>query len=230
MQSVQMIRAVVGLMLYLFLIPAVLFIAAGTTAWPMAWVYTALLLASTVGSRLIVYRRNPDTLRERARFTSSEGTQRWDRLLVLIVGLIGPAAMTLVAGLDRRWDWSAVVPAAVQVLGAILVAGGYGLAVWAMVENPYFSSVARLQKDRAQQVVTTGPYRIVRHPSYAGAILAALALPFMLDALWSLIPGLLLAAALVARTALEDRMLVAGLHGYPRYAEITRYRLVPGLW
>jgi protein-S-isoprenylcysteine O-methyltransferase Ste14 len=229
-QTMQMMRAVVGFLLYLFLIPALLFVAAGTAAWPMAWVYTALLLASSVGSRLIVYRRNPETLRERARFTSSEGTQRWDRVLVLIVGLLGPAAMALVAGLDHRWGWSAAVPGAVQVLGAILVAGGYGLAVWAMVENPYFSSVARLQKDRAQQVVTTGPYRIVRHPSYAGALLASVALPFMLDALWSLIPGLLLGAALVARTALEDRMLVEGLDGYGRYAERTRYRMVPGLW
>lgn len=99
-----------------------------------------------------------------------------------------------------------------------------------MIENPYFSSVARLQKDRAQQVVTTGPYRFVRHPSYAGALLAAVALPLMLDALCSLIPGLLLGAALVARTALEDRMLVDGLDGYARYAKVTRYGLVPGLW
>lgn len=124
MQAMHLIRAVVGFLLYLFLIPALLFVAAGTVDWPMAWVYTALLLASSVGSRLIVYRRNPETLRERARFTSSEGTQRWDRVLVMIVGLIGPAAMALVAGLDRRWGWSAIVPAAVQVLGAILVPPG----------------------------------------------------------------------------------------------------------
>jgi protein-S-isoprenylcysteine O-methyltransferase Ste14 len=229
-QSMQTIRAVTGFLLYLFLIPALLFIATGTADWPMAWVYTALLLASSVGSRLIVYRRSPETLRERARFTSSESTPRWDRVLVMIVGLIGPAAMALIAGLDRRWGWSPAVPAAVQVLGAILVAAGYGLAVWAMVENPYFSSVARLQQDRGQQVVTTGPYRIVRHPSYAGALLASVALPFMLGALWSLVPGILLGAALIARSALEDRMLLEGLDGYPRYAEKTRYRLVPGLW
>ena len=230
MQTKHTIRAVIGLLLYILLVPALLFLAAGTLAWPMAWAYVVLLLASTLGSRLIVLKRNPETLRERARFTSSEGTASWDRVLVLIVGLLGPAVMALVAGLDHRWGWSPLVPLGVQVLAALLIAAGYGLAVWAMVANPYFSSVARIQDDRAQQVVTTGPYRFVRHPSYAGALLAALALPVMLSALWALIPGLLLVAALVVRTGLEDRMLLDGLEGYRRYARQTRFRLLPGLW
>jgi protein-S-isoprenylcysteine O-methyltransferase Ste14 len=221
---------VIGLLLYLFLVPALLFVAAGTVSWPMAWVYVALLLASTVGSRLIVFKRNPDTLRERARFTSSEGTKSWDRVLVMIVGLFGPMVVAIVAGLDHRWGWSAVVPFGIQVLGALVIAAGYGLAVWAMVENAYFSSVARIQEDRAQKVVSSGPYRIVRHPSYAGALVAALALPFMLDALWALIPAAMLGAVLVLRTALEDRMLGEELAGYQRYMARTRYRLVPGLW
>ena len=230
MQTKHTIRAVVGLLLYILLVPALLFIAAGTLAWPMAWVYVVLLLASTLGSRLIVLKRNPETLRERARFTSSEGTASWDRVLVMIVGLLGPAVIALVTGLDHRWAWSPLVPLGVQVLAALLVAGGYGLAVWAMVANPYFSSVARIQDDRAQHVVTTGPYRFVRHPSYAGALLATVALPIMLGALWALIPGLLLVAALVVRTGLEDRMLLDGLAGYQRYARQTRFRLLPGLW
>jgi len=229
-QTKQIIRAVIGFALYLFLVPALLFVSAGTVAWPMAWVYVVLLLASTLGSRLVVLRRNPETLRERARFTSSEGTKAWDRILVMIVGLYGPMATMSVAGLDHRWDWSAIVPEAGQYLATLLVAGGYGLAVWAMVENRYFSSVARIQKDRGQQVVTTGPYRIARHPSYAGAILASLALPMMLDAVWSLIPAMIVVVALIVRTGLEDRMLRAELEGYQGYAEKTRYRLIPGVW
>lgn len=230
MGTKQLAVGLIGLLLYLFLVPALLFVAAGTVSWPMAWVYVILLLASTVGSRLIVFIRNPDTLRERARFTSSEGIKSWDRVLVMIVGLFGPMVMAIVAGLDHRWGWPATVPFGIQVLGALVVAGGYGLAVWAMVENAYFSSVARIQEDRAQKVVSSGPYRIVRHPSYAGALVAALALPFMLDAMWALIPAVMLGAVLVLRTALEDRMLSEELEGYQRYMERTRYRLVPGLW
>jgi protein-S-isoprenylcysteine O-methyltransferase Ste14 len=224
------VRAIVVFTLYLFFVPTLLFVSAGTANWPMAWVYAVLLLVCTLGSRLIVYKRNPETLRERAKFTSSEGTKSWDRVLVMIVGLYGPVATMIVAGLDHRWNWSAVVPEAGQYLAAVIIAGGYGLAVWAMAENRYFSSVARIQKDRGQEVVTTGPYRIVRHPSYAGAVLTSLALPFMLDALWSLIPAITMVVALVVRTALEDRMLRAELGGYQHYAEKTRYRLIPGVW
>ena len=230
MEKKDVIRAVVGFALYLLLGPALLFVAAGTIDWPMAWVYVAMLLAATLGSRLIVLQRNPETLRERARFTSAEGTKAWDRLLVVIVGLLGPALIALVAGLDHRWGWSAMVPEAAQSLGALAVAGGYSLSVWAMVENPYFSGVARIQEDRGQEPVTSGPYRFVRHPSYAGALVASLALPVMLDALWALVPATFMVAALVVRTGLEDRMLRAELEGYQRYAEETPHRLMPGVW
>ena len=230
LQVRQIILGVIGLALYILLVPVLLFVAAGTIDWPMAWVYVALLLASTLGSRLMVLRRNPDTLRERARFTSSKGTKPWDRVLAMIVGLLAPMAMALVAGLDQRWGWSAIVSRSVQVLAALTVAGGYGVSVWAMVENRYFSAVARIQEDRGQTVVTTGPYRIVRHPSYAGTLLASLAWPLMLDAAWALIPGIAMVVALVVRTALEDQMLREELEGYQSYAERTLDRLVPGVW
>ena len=117
-QSRNLVRAVIGFTLYIFFVPALLFIAAGTLSWSMAWVYVGLLLASTLGSRLIVHKRNPDTLRERARFTSSEGTKPWDRFLVMIVGLFGPMLTMLVAGLDRRFGWSGNVTPVVQWLAA----------------------------------------------------------------------------------------------------------------
>jgi protein-S-isoprenylcysteine O-methyltransferase Ste14 len=230
LQASTFIRALIALVAYLFLVPALLFISAGTLEWPMAWLYAALLLASTIGSRLIVLKRNPDTLRERARFTESEGTKSWDRLLVGIVGIYGPMAMTIVAGLDHRFGWSETIAAPWQYVAAMGVAGAYGLAVWAMVVNPYFSAVARIQEDRGQEVVTSGPYRLVRHPSYAGALVASLAFPFMLDALWALIPAVGMAVALIVRTRLEDRMLLEELAGYEEYAEDTRHRLIPGLW
>ena len=196
----------------------------------MAWVYVILLLLSTLGSRLIVLLRNPDTLRERARFTASEGTQSWDRVLVPIVGLFGPMVVMIVAGLDRRFGWSGSISRIWQYLAALVVAGGYGVAVWAMVVNRFFSAVARIQRDRGQTVVTSGPYRMVRHPSYAGALLASLALPIMLDTLWAMVPALVMVVALVLRTGLEDRMLREGLDGYQEYAKKTPYRLVPGVW
>ncbi|TET49888.1 MAG: isoprenylcysteine carboxylmethyltransferase family protein [Anaerolineales bacterium] len=230
MRTRDVVRAVVGFTLYVFLVPALLFIGAGTIDWPMGWVYVALLLACTLGSRLVLLKISPDTLRERARLTASEGTKAWDRALVVIVGLFGPMVMMLVAGLDHRFGWSAAVPQVAQWVAAAVTAAAYGLAVWAMIVNAFFSSVVRIQKDRGQVVVTTGPYSFVRHPSYAGALVACLSVPLMLDALWMLVPGLAMIAALVIRTRLEDRMLVEELAGYSSYAETTRYRLIPGIW
>jgi len=217
-------------LIYVFLNPGLLFICAGTLDWPMAWVYTALLLASTIGSRLIVYLRNPDTLRERARFTSNEGTAQWDRGLALVVGLLGPMALAIAAGLDHRFGWSPEIANWAKVLAAFILACGYFVAVWAMVENRYFSAVARIQEDRGQVVVMTGPYRFVRHPAYAGSLVSSFAFPIMMGSLWALIPGMLYGAALVLRTSLEDQMLMDGLPGYVQYAERTRYRLIPGVW
>lgn len=226
----NILRAIIGFTLYLFFVPALLFISAGTVNWPMAWVYVILLLASTLGSRLLVLMKYPDLLRERASFTKAEGTKPWDRILVAIVGLYGPMAVMIVAGLNHRFGWSPVIPTIGQYLAVLVIIGGYGMAVWAMAVNRYFSAVARIQHDRGQVVVTTGPYRIVRHPSYAGAIIASLALPIMLNAIWTMVPVLAIVVALIIRTKLEDRMLIEELDGYQSYVATTPYRLVPGIW
>ena len=226
----NLLRAAIGFAAYLLLTPAFLFISAGTLDWPLAWVYVLMLLASTLVSRLIAWKRFPDLLRERASFIQAEGAKSWDRSLVVIVGLIGPMVTMVVAGLDQRFGWSVLTPVYGQYAAAVLVLAGYGLAVWAMSVNRFFSAVARIQKERGHVVVTAGPYRYLRHPSYAGALVASLALPFMLDAIWALIPALVMSAAIIIRTRLEDEMLRQELAGYSEYARGTPCRLMPGLW
>jgi protein-S-isoprenylcysteine O-methyltransferase Ste14 len=113
------------------------------------------------------------------------------------------------------------------LLGVVL---GYGLGTWAMVTNAFFSSVARIQEDRDQSVITGGPYRIVRHPAYAGGVVSSIAIPLMLGSFWALIPAGIALIFLVIRTKNEDEMLMEELPGYSDYAQQTRYRLVPGIW
>jgi protein-S-isoprenylcysteine O-methyltransferase Ste14 len=223
-------RAVVGLVLFALLVPAALLVAGGDQGWLAGWAYAALFVVSIVASRLIAVRLHPDLLAERGRFTSAEDVPAWDRALMPVVGLLAPLAGAVVAGLDHRFGWSPALPAAVQWFGALGVAAGFALATWAMAANRFFSAVARIQTERGHSVVSAGPYRYVRHPGYTGGLLSYLAGPFMLATLGALVPALLAAAALVARTALEDRLLMAGLPGYPAYAARTRFRLIPGLW
>lgn len=173
-------RAVPGFLLLLLVVPGLLFAAAGTVAWPMAWAYTLLAVAGSSGAHVAVALRHPDTLRERTRGFGAPGTQPWDRWLAPVV-VWGPVAVMLVAGLDHRWGWSTVVRPTGQLMALGVALSGYLLAGWAMVENRFFVAVARLQPERGHAVVEAGPYCFVRHPGYAGALLGTLTVPFILD-------------------------------------------------
>jgi len=223
-------RPVVQFVLFVVLLPCVLFLAAWRLDWPIAWVYVALHILSAFASRLIALRINPELLVERARSLDAERGKSWDRPLVLLAAIIGPLAVWIVAGLDERWSWSPDLSLPLQVAALLLVLLGYAIGTWAMAANAYFSGVVRIQDDRGQTVIQTGPYRFVRHPAYAGALLCYLAMPVMLDSLWGLIPAVLTIAVVCLRTSLEDRTLIAELPGYADYARRTRYRLIPGIW
>jgi protein-S-isoprenylcysteine O-methyltransferase Ste14 len=110
------------------------------------------------------------------------------------------------------------------------VAAATALPAWALTVNRFFSSDARIQRDRGHQVVTDGPYRFVRHPGYAGSMLLALAMPLALGSWWSYLPALAAAALMLRRLLIEDRMLRAELEGYADYAARVRWRLLPGVW
>ena len=99
-----------------------------------------------------------------------------------------------------------------------------------MIVNRFFAPAVRIQSERGHETVTTGPYRFVRHPGYAGMLLAVVAESFVFGSLWALAPAAALAAVVTWRTAREDRMLRAQLHGYAEYAARVRYRLVPAVW
>ena len=223
-------RMIVRFLIYVVLLPFVLFIAAGRLDWTMAWVYIGIHIAFTIISRLIVYRLNPDTLVERGRSMQAEDTAVGDRLMVVIVGLFGPLAIWTIAGLDDRFGWSPDLSFLTQAIALFFVVVGYALGTWAMAANAFFSAVVRIQEDRDHRVVTSGPYRIVRHPGYAGGVVSSIAMPLMLGSFWALIPAGIALIFLVIRTKNEDKMLMEELPGYTDFAQQTRYRLVPGIW
>ncbi len=197
--------------------------------WWQAWVYAIVSIAGFVISRALAARRNPGLLAERSRFLNHENAKPWDKKLAPLVGL-GGALVPLAAGLNARFGWSAGFGLPVELAALAVLLAGYALGSYALIENAYFSGMVRIQTDRGQQVVSSGPYRWVRHPGYAGALLAYLATPFLLDSTWALLPALFLTVVLVVRTRLEDQTLQAELPGYSDYAQRVRYRLLPGVW
>jgi protein-S-isoprenylcysteine O-methyltransferase Ste14 len=117
-----------------------------------------------------------------------------------------------------------------NLLGFFLITFGYAFASWALIENRFFTSLVRIQKDREHVVCDSGPYRIVRHPGYAGNILALPGIVLALGSMWTLIPVVIAIIIAVIRTELEDRTLQEELKGYKEYVQRVRYRLIPGIY
>lgn len=211
----------------LLLMALVLFVSRGRWDWAEGWIFLGLFgVLQAILSRLLA-QRSPDLLAERSRVQA--GTKRWDKPLVFLQ-LVFPLICWIVSGLDLRFEWGAPVPAGIQVgaLGIMLL--GYVWTAWAMLVNRFFSGTVRIQTDRGHTVVSSGPYRFVRHPGYAGAILFQLATPPFLGSWWGVLPAVLSLPVHVTRAALEDRTLRRELPGYCEYAEKVRFRLLPGIW
>jgi protein-S-isoprenylcysteine O-methyltransferase Ste14 len=118
----------------------------------------------------------------------------------------------------------------VKILSLVIILAGYALGSYALIENRFFSGMVRIQLERDHHVVSTGPYRWIRHPGYAGALLVYWATPPFLDSYWAFLPALFLTIVLLIRTNLEDKALQDDLQGYRDYAGRVRYRLLPGVW
>ncbi len=122
------------------------------------------------------------------------------------------------------------LPVWVEICALALHVPSFVFIGWVLRENTYLSRVVKIDDERGHQVITTGPYALVRHPMYTAVIVIMFALPVTLGSRFGLIPAALLVALLMLRTYLEDRTLQAELPGYPEYARETRYRLIPGIW
>ncbi|OGP67368.1 MAG: hypothetical protein A2W27_05015 [Deltaproteobacteria bacterium RBG_16_44_11] len=220
---------VVVQMLLVVIIPFLPLLISWRWDWWEAWVYANICIFGFAISRVLTARRHPDLLAERARFMRHENAESWDKLLAPLVGL-GGGLIPLIAGLDTLFDCSPTFSLSVKIPSLLIILAGYALASYALIENRFFSSMVRIQTDRGHQVVSSGPYRWIRHPGYTGALLTYLCTPFFLDSLWAFLPVVFLTIVLMIRTGLEDRTLQDKLEGYRDYARQVRYRLLPGVW
>ncbi|MBI9050121.1 MAG: isoprenylcysteine carboxylmethyltransferase family protein [Anaerolineaceae bacterium] len=223
-------RQWINLIVVYLLIPLILFVCAGDFGWWQAWVYALLIVTAGLGGRIWGERRHPGLMSERQNVEHMQEAKAWDKVLAPLMAVSVTFPLVIVAGLDHRFGWSPVFPLWLIVLGLFLIALGYTLSAWAFVENRFFSSVVRIQTDRGHVVCDSGPYRIVRHPGYAGSILPLLGIVLGLGSLWTLIPAAVALVTALIRTRLEDRTLQEELPGYQEYAQRVRYRLFPGIY
>ena len=220
------LRSYIRLIVYILLVAAILFISAGRLDWIIAWVFLGIYILIILISLIFV---DPELIEERSHI--GLGAKKWDLVLAsLTVVFLFPLTF-LIAGLDAgRFHWSPPFPVWVQLLALVIYVMGSAITSWAMVVNKFFSTVVRIQTERGHYVVTSGPYRYVRHPGYTGAIIVSISIPLILGSLWAYIPALIGDCILVIRTVLEDNTLKKELEGYDEYATRVRHRLLPGIW
>jgi protein-S-isoprenylcysteine O-methyltransferase Ste14 len=223
------IKVLVGQLVYLVLFFSLpMFLAAGTIAWPAGWVYLALFFSFVFAITLWLFRHNPDLLKER--MTMSRRDQKaWDKVF-LALAYVSFVAWLVLMSLDAvRFHWSQM-PVWLSVAGAIVLVCSFYLFFATFRENSYLSPLVRIQEDRGQRVVSTGPYHYVRHPMYAAALLFFLGTTLLLGSWYGLLLALLLVALIAGRTVLEERTLQQELQGYDAYMTQVKYRLIPHVW
>ncbi len=219
-----------GLIILHLFIPLILLVCGGDFSWWQAWVFFVLFFLAGVGGRILAEKQHPGILVERVNMEKAKNAKPWDKVLAPLMAISLSFPLVIVAGLDHRYGWTPSFSTWLTILGLILIAIGYAFSAWALIENRFFSSTVHIQTDRGHSVCDSGPYAIVRHPGYAGNLLALAGIIMALNSMWTLIPTAAAFVIAVIRTALEDKTLHEELPGYRDYARRVRYRLFPGIY
>jgi protein-S-isoprenylcysteine O-methyltransferase Ste14 len=219
------IRMIFGVIMFIGLMFAILFISAGRWDYWHGWFYFLLYSYLEFFTFVII---PSELIKERYKFPP--GTKKWDKVIYLFftaLGNINP----LIAALDGgRYHWTGDFPLWVNAVAFIIIFLGYSLTVISLWKNRFFSATVRIQNDRGQYVIDKGLYALIRHPGYAGLIISSIAIPIAMNSLWALIPAGLFALTFIIRTYWEDITLQKELPGYTEYVARVRYRLFPWIW
>jgi protein-S-isoprenylcysteine O-methyltransferase Ste14 len=204
-----------------------LFLPAGTWKWPKGWLFVLVVLTAGGVGLIYLWWVNPELVT--ARINSHQGTKPWDLALLSAYFTAFLSIFPLAALDDGRFHWLPL-PEWAWLLGYILLLAGMVLMTWAMSVNKFFEPTVRLQADRGQRVIDTGPYALVRHPGYASCFPLLVGIALCLGSVWALIPATLAFLVLLVRAQWEDQALQVELAGYHEYTKRVRYRLCPGVW
>jgi protein-S-isoprenylcysteine O-methyltransferase Ste14 len=218
-------KSMLLLAVFVGIVGALMFVPAGV-GWRQGWLFFGVFWAFTILSAVYLWRVNPEIYVARSKI--HKGTKSWDKVLMIVL-LVSLLAIFLVASLDARYGWSSV-SAPLVVVGYVLFTLGFVVSTWVYAVNKFAEPSVRIQPDRGQEVVDTGPYAIVRHPLYAASIVLFVGMALATRSYWALVPVGFALLVIIVRIILEDRLLQDELAGYKEYASRVRYRLVPGIW
>jgi len=211
------------LIVFVLLFMAIFFLTAGTFLYWEAWAYLATLIAPMLLVTAYLLKNDPGLLERRMRMREKIVEQK----LIIMLSYIPFLFAYILPGFDKRFGWSNV-PAVVVIIADCSVLIGYGIIFLVFQENSYTSRI--IEVEQGQTVIQSGPYAVVRHPMYIGAIFLYFFSPLALGSGWAMIPVIFFIPILVARILNEEKVLARDLKGYKEYMQKVRYRLIPGIW
>jgi protein-S-isoprenylcysteine O-methyltransferase Ste14 len=221
-----LVQAALGLVLLLVAIAAVLFATAGTLHFARGWAVLAVFASCNVAITIDLARRDPALLARRTKAGPLAEPALAQKIVQALASLTFLGVFAI-AGLDHRYGWSCV-PTLVAIGGDVLVAAGLGIVALVFRANTFTSAVVEVRRE--QQLVSTGPYAVIRHPMYGGALVMLVGVAIALGSWWALLAVLALVAVIVARLLAEEKLLAAELPGYAEYRARVRHRLIPFVW
>lgn len=222
-------RLILQTSVWLAIMGLLLFLPARNWGWTEAWVFLAIF---ALGSAILcgwLLRYDPALLKSRLGSLVQKDQPWWDRLFMALA-VVGWCAWLVLMALDaQRWHVSSV-PGWLKAAGGLLIVTGFAAIVPVFRANSFAAPVVRVQSERNQRVIETGPYGIVRHPMYSAATLYLFGIPLLLGSWYGLIGSGLIVAAIAWRATMEEQTLKNGLAGYADYMTRVRYRLMPYVW
>ena len=226
---VAAIKSLILAYIMLFLQMIIFFVSAGSISLLRPWIYFGNCCIHYLISTIVQYKLSPELLVHRLKL-KRKGSKLWDEILMRVSNLTALIAIPTIAGLDiGRFHWSSLTIHYI-IIGFVLNIISTFLLNWAMITNPHFEPTVRIQKDRNHKVITSGPYKIVRHPGYLSGVLFIFSIPFFLGSLFTFIPAGIYFFLMITRTWLEDITLQKELPGYLEYTKKTKHRLFPFVW
>ena len=221
-----MVRAFAGFAFLFAVIAVVVFGAAGTVHYGRGWIVLAVFFSSAALITVWLWFKDKALLERRVKAGPGAEADPMQNVVQAVAGLAFLLVFA-VPGLDRRFGWSHVPPA-VSLVGDVMIAAGFLIVFLTFRENSFTAGVIEIAD--GQHLVDSGPYAIVRHPMYAGALIMLVGMPLGLGSWWGLIATAAMVPVLVWRLTLEEAFLAANLAGYGDYRSRVRSRLAPGLW
>jgi protein-S-isoprenylcysteine O-methyltransferase Ste14 len=223
------LNAIIQTIVWYGFMAAIIFAAAGTIEYTGGWHYLGIMIAISIVFGTHMVRVDPGLLRERLKPPVQKDQPLADKLVVIPILLLILGGMGFMAADAARWRWSIMLPS-VQWAGCGLLLAAFLFIYWTMRTNSFAAPVVKIQKDRGQEVISTGPYAIVRHPMYFGALFYLAGTSLVLGSWWGLAIVPILSLLFVIRIGIEENALRKGLEGYDDYARRVRWRLIPFIW